>query len=49
MAFVNTWLNCGHIMTEIDDNSGIAPDNWIEEIKCAVMDSYVKLKSKYHI
>ena len=49
IAFVNTWLRCEHDVADIDSNSGLPPVTWIEEIKCAVKDVYMKLKSLYSI
>ncbi|XP_053374188.1 uncharacterized protein LOC123531588 [Mercenaria mercenaria] len=46
ITFVNTWLANEHSMGDIDANSGIAPDKWIEEIKCAINESYIQLKSE---
>ena len=46
MAFVNTWLSKNRNLSDIDDNSGIVPDEWINEIKTAVTNTFAELEGK---
>ena len=49
IAFVNTWLSKNRNLSEIDNNSGVVPDDWIQEIKAAVTSIYRDLEGKSSI
>ena len=46
IAFVNTWLSKNRNLSEIDNNSGVVPDEWIQEIKAAVTNIYGDLEGE---
>ena len=46
IAFVNTWLSKNRNLSEIDSNSGIVPEDWIQEIKAAVTNIYGDLEGE---
>ena len=46
IAFVNAWLSKNRNLSEIDSNSGIVPEDWIQEIKAAVTNIYGDLEGE---
>lgn len=46
IAFVKTWLETDHDLADIDANSGIAPDTWVDEVKSALHEICQELDKK---
>ncbi|XP_019645932.1 PREDICTED: uncharacterized protein LOC109486537 [Branchiostoma belcheri] len=40
IAFVNHWVSSQYCFSELDRNSGLAPDRWISEVKQAIKTMY---------
>ncbi|XP_078656127.1 uncharacterized protein LOC144902518 [Branchiostoma floridae x Branchiostoma belcheri] len=40
IAFVNHWVSSQYCFSELDGNSGLAPDRWISEVKEAIKTMY---------